>query len=183
MMKILTLIILVAFIVFRNSFTLIKGKRKRIDVETFIYCGRKLIEIFISFLVPILLLLEIIQTKIYLPLYYLGVAISILGLWLMIWTRLARNKDWGFMGDKSENVLFTGGPYKMTRHPYYVGAILVGVGLYLQLNYVLVILMASVVFFIHYVIKKKDTFLLEQFGSNYLDYKKKVGIIPWFNRF
>ena len=127
-----------------------------------------------------MLLLEIIKTNIYLPTYILGLGISTLGLWLMVWTRLYRNKDWGFMGDQAGGDLFTQGAYRFTRHPYYIGAILVGIGLYLQLNYLLVILMIPVVFFILYVIKKEDAYLQHQFGQKYLVYKGKVGIIPWF---
>jgi protein-S-isoprenylcysteine O-methyltransferase Ste14 len=179
-MKIITLIILLTFIIFRNSFTLLKGKRKRVSVTTFIYLGRKMIEIFVYLLIPILLLMELLKTNIYPPVYFLGLGLSILGLGFMVWTRLYRNKDWGFMGDEAGNSLFTHGAYRFTRHPYYIGAILVGIGLYLQLNYFLVILMLPVVFFILYVIKKEDAYLQEQFGQEYIAYKNKVGIIPWF---
>lgn len=179
-MKLVTLIILVAFIVFRNSFTLIQGKRDRKMVTMFIYGGRKLIEIFISFLIPILLLLEIIKTHILNPFYYVGIFISVIGLTFMAWTRFNRNKDWGFMGDDSGDTLFIGGPYRFTRHPYYIGAICTGIGIYLQLNYWMTFLMLPVLFFILYVIKKEDTFLEHKFGLSYLEYKKKVGIFPWF---
>lgn len=84
------------------------------------------------------------------------------------------------MGDDSGEVLFTGGPYRFTRHPYYIGAILVGIGLYLQLNYVLAILMLPVIIFMIYVMKKEDNFLEQKFGQTYLEYKQKVGIFPWF---
>ncbi len=84
------------------------------------------------------------------------------------------------MGDDSGDTLFTGGPYKFTRHPYYIGAILTGVGIYLQLNYWLVFLMAPVIFFILHVIKKEDHFLERKFGATYSEYKKRVGLIPWF---
>ncbi len=149
-------------------------------VTSFIYWGRKIIEIFISFLLPILLLLEIVKTNTTNPSYYLGVLFSLLGLSLMIWTRFYRNKDWGFMGDDSGDVLFTGGPYKFTRHPYYAGAALTGVGIYLQLHYWLAFLMLPVILFMLYVIKKEDGFLEKKFGDRYLEYKRKVGIIPWF---
>lgn len=179
-MKLITLTILIAFIVFRNSFTLLKGKRDRKLVTVFIYAGRKFIEVFISFLIPILLLLEVIQTNIYIPAYYLGILFSIIGLYFMVWTRFNRNKDWGFMGDDSGKILFTGGPYRFTRHPYYVGSILVGVGIYLQLNYTFTLLMLPVMLFILYVIKKEDNFLKKKFGHQYSEYKNKVGIFPWF---
>lgn len=84
------------------------------------------------------------------------------------------------MGDDSGDVLFTDGPYKFTRHPYYVGAMLAGIGIYLQLNYWLTLLMLPVVLFMLYVIKKEDEFLEKRFGNAYSKYKRKVGIIPWF---
>lgn len=149
-------------------------------VTSIIYWGRKIIEIFISFLIPILLLLEIIKTNTTNLSYYLGVLFSLLGLSLMIWTRFNRNKDWGFMGDDSGDVLFTNGPYKFTRHPYYVGAALTGIGIYLQLNYGLALLMLPVIIFMLYVIKREDSFLENKFGNRYTEYKSKVGIIPWF---
>ncbi len=179
-MNLLTLFFLLGFIVFRNSFTLIQGKRNRKAVTLFIYWGRKTIEIIISFLVPALLLLEIIETKIFSPLYYLGVACSVFGLGFMVWTRFYRNKDWGFMGDDSGDTLFTGGPYNFTRHPYYIGAIFTGIGIYLQLNYWLTFLMLPVALFVLHVIKKEDDFLSNKFGGAYQEYKKKVGIFPWF---
>ncbi len=179
-MKSITLIILLAFIIFRNSFTTLQGKRDRTRVTSFIYWGRKLIEIFVSFLIPILLLLEIIKTDIYIPFYYTGILLSVTGLSFMMWTRFNRNRDWGFMGDDSGDRLFTEGPYRFTRHPYYVGAVLAGIGIYLQLNYILTILMLPTILFMLHVIKKEDYFLENKFGSKYSEYKQKVGISPWF---
>lgn len=179
-MQLLSLLILVTFVVLRNSFTIFNGKRDRTKVTSFIYWGRKLIEIAISFVVPALLLLGVIPIKTFSVLYILGVLLSLKGLVFMLWTRLCRNTDWGFMGDDSGETLFTGGPYRYTRHPYYAGAILVGIGLYLQLNYWLALLMIPVVFFIAYVIKKEDVFLEQRFGQTFIDYKKKTGVFPWF---
>ena len=179
-MNILTFLIFLIFFIFRNSFTLLKGKRDRKQVTSFVYVVRKLIEVSIYFLVPILLLLGIIRQEVYTPLYYAGLLVSIIGLVLMMWTRFNRNKDWGFMGDGSGVILFTDGPYKFTRHPYYIGAIFVGVGIYLQLNYPLALLMVPVVFFVIHVIKKEDDFLQKEFSSKFIEYKNKVGIFPWF---
>jgi len=179
-MKIVTILLLIGFIVFRNGFTLIQGKRDRKMVTSFIYWGRKIIEIFISFLVPILLILDIVKTNITNYSYYLGVVLSVIGLSLMIWTRFNRNKDWGFMGDDSGDHLFTEGPYQFTRHPYYAGAAFTGIGIYLQLNYWLAFLMLPVILFMLYVIKIEDEFLARKFGDKFRKYKAKVGIFPWF---
>ncbi len=178
-MKIITIVILLAFFIFRNSLTLLKGKRVINNVTTFIYIGRKLIEVTIFFIIPTLLLLDIILINVYKPLYYVGLLLSVLGLFFMVWTRFNRNNDWGFMGDTSGKDLFTNGPYKITRHPYYIGAIFVGVGIYLQLNYFFVILMIPVIFFILHVIRKEDNFLHNQFGVRFDEYKNRVGVFPW----
>jgi protein-S-isoprenylcysteine O-methyltransferase Ste14 len=179
-MNILPLTILIIFFVFRNSFTLLKGKRNIKQVSSFIYIGRKIIEIVICFLIPGLILLNILEQNIYIPFYWSGVVISVIGLILMISTRLNRNKDWGFMGDRSGDTLFTNGPYRFTRHPYYIGAIFVGIGIYLQLNYILVFLVVPAIFFIKHVISKEEAFLEKEFGQKYMDYRNKVGIFPWF---
>lgn len=180
-MKIITAVILLIFFIFRNSFTLLKGKRDKSHVTLLIYFGRKLIEIVIFFIIPVLLLLKMIEINIYEPLYYLGLLLSVIGLFLMMWTRFYRDKDWGFMGDTPEKDLFTSGPYKITRHPYYMGAIFVGIGIYLQLNYYLVILMLPVILFVIYVIHTEDDFLYNKFGAKFEEYKKKVGVFPWFH--
>ena len=98
----------------------------------------------------------------------------------MFLTRLNRKKDWGFMGDKTGESLFTNGIYSVTRHPYYVGAILLGVGVYFVLNSYFVLLMIPVIIFLVKVINNEDKYLLERFGDQFIEYKKKVGIIPWF---
>jgi protein-S-isoprenylcysteine O-methyltransferase Ste14 len=149
-------------------------------ITSFVYWGRKVIEIIIYFVIPALILFEIIDMHTSLVLSWLGITLSIIGLCLMIWTRFNRDKDWGFMGDESSDILFTSGPYVFSRHPYYAGAILVALGIYLQLNYYLVILLIPAIVFIIHVIRKEDAFLEEKFGSQFTDYKKRVGVIPWF---
>lgn len=72
-MKVLTLILLLCFVLLRNGFTLIKGKRDRKATSLFIYWGRKGVEIFISLLIPIFLFLGVIETKTTTSLFYLGI--------------------------------------------------------------------------------------------------------------
>lgn len=98
----------------------------------------------------------------------------------MVWTRIVRNKDWGFMGDDADSTLFINGPYKFIRHPYYTGSVLTGIGIYLQLNYIFVILMIPVIIFIIYVTKKEDVFLEKKFGEEFKQYKNNVkSLIPF----
>ena len=98
----------------------------------------------------------------------------------MVLTRVNRKEDWGYMGDKTGGRLFTNGIYSVTRHPYYIGAIILGVGVYLILNSWFVLLMIPVILFIKKVIDNEDKYLLEKFGNEFIEYKKKVSVIPWF---
>ncbi len=76
-------------------------------------------------------------------------------------------------------VLFTKGIYGVTRHPYYVGAILVGLGIYLILNSWFILIMLPIILFVNKVIKKEDQYLFEKFKDEWKNYKNKVGIIPF----
>ncbi|MFA6404940.1 MAG: isoprenylcysteine carboxylmethyltransferase family protein [Candidatus Paceibacterota bacterium] len=179
-MKIFTAILLILFFVFRNSFTLFLGKRDKKRTTFFIFLMRKVIEIIILFFIPILIIFGFIKSSTNVYIFLIGTIISIIGLSLMAWTRFGRKSDWGFMGDDSGELLFINGPYKVSRHPYYIGAILFAIGLYAQLNYFLIILTIPAIFFISHVIKKEESFLANRFGHTWEEYKTRVGIFPWF---
>ena len=98
----------------------------------------------------------------------------------MFWTRLYRKTDWGFMGDDVGTILFTKGPYAITRHPYYLGSITFGFGIYLILNSWLIIMMVPVILFIRNAIKNEENFMKDKFGQEWIIYHNKVNIIPWF---
>lgn len=180
MMKIFTAILLIIFFILRNSFTLFLGKRDKKRITFFIFMMRKIIEIIILFLIPILIIFGFIKSYTDIYIFLIGTIISIIGLFLMAWTRFGRKRDWGFMGDDSGELLFINGPYNVSRHPYYIGAILFAVGLYAQLNYFLILLTIPAIFFIFHVIKKEELFLADKFGRTWEEYKTRVGIFPWF---
>jgi len=85
------------------------------------------------------------------------------------------------MGDDTGTTLFTQGVYSITRHPYYVGAVLLGLGVYLILNSWLILTMFPVLLFVSKVIKKEDAFLYDKFDGKWVNYKKHVGIIPFLS--
>lgn len=180
-------VFLALFAIGRFTWSKLKGKRKRKDVSFGIVFGRSVIQILLSGVIPIMLIIDAFEIKkhfsiygYFIPgLYFFGLILSLLGITCMFLARFHRQKDWGYMGDSTGEVLFTKGIYAVTRHPYYVGAILVGVGIYLILNSWLVLLMLPVVLFVKYVIKKEDEYLLQKFKDQWLVYRKKVGIIPF----
>lgn len=185
--KITAAIVLCVFCIGRFGWSRIKGKRERKNVSSDVVSVRFTIQLFASGIIPGLLILNIfdiskltmITHSSNVGLYLIGLIASLLGITLMFFTRFHRQKDWGFMGDNAGEVLFTKGIYGVTRHPYYVGAILVGLGIYLILNSWFILIMLPIILFVNKVIKKEDQYLFEKFKDEWKNYKNKVGIIPF----
>ncbi len=177
------LIFLFVFFVFRYAWSIIGGKRQRQKSTNTIVFFRKFFELLTYLILPVLLSINlipqllIIEENLYIKI--IGILFSIVGLLFIIWTRISRKQDWGLMGDIPGNVLVKTGAYSVCRHPYYIGAILLILGIYLQLNSLYIVLAILGTVFLFYVMKKEDAELFTQFGKEYLEYKKKVGIIPW----
>lgn len=76
--------------------------------------------------------------------------------------------------------LVTGGPFRISRNPIYVGLIFVYIGLSLRfgLLWSLVLLPVVVVVLTWAVIKREERYLLTKFGRAYLDYQARVP--RWF---
>lgn len=184
-MNIYPLIFLFIFFAFRYIWSFIGGKRKRKKVTLNVVFLRKLFEVFMYFLMPIFLSFSVIpgykifeDGKIFLG---VGIIFASFGLVLMIWTRLTRKREWGLMGDESADNLVTKGAYSVTRHPYYVGAVFLITGVYLQYNSWWILLIIPGILFLVRVIRKEDMELEIKFGEEFIKYKKKVGIFPWIN--
>jgi len=179
-------VIVIVFFMGRYAWSLISEKRKRIAVGDKLLSGRFLISVVVYLLLPALLVANPFDILVNIQIstnpqgtYYLGLILSVFGSVFMFLARLHRQKDWGLMGDAAGDKLFTRRIYGVTRHPYYVGSVLIGCGVYLILNSWLVMVMVPVVLFVGLVIKREDTFLAEKFGEEWITYKNKVGIIPW----
>jgi protein-S-isoprenylcysteine O-methyltransferase Ste14 len=72
--------------------------------------------------------------------------------------------------------IITTGPYAFSRNPMYVGWTLVNLGIALVSNNLWILLsLLVVIFYTHgFVILKEEQILQEQFGEQYLEYKKAV---------
>jgi protein-S-isoprenylcysteine O-methyltransferase Ste14 len=74
------------------------------------------------------------------------------------------------------------GMYRLIRHPSYTGSLISFLGFGLSLNnwLSLVIIFLPVFFAMLHRIKIEEKFLIDQFGMEYTDYRKKTyGLIPW----
>src|SRR3989338_7671087 len=183
--KIFAGLTIVLFFGGRLSWSFVKGKRKKDKVASEIVKIRFLISLFVYFIIPFMLIFDIFDLQQFTAIstspfaYILGSVGSLAGLILMFLARFHRQGDWGFMGDDSGDRLFMSGIYGITRHPYYVGAIFVGIGVYLTLNSWLVFLMIPVVLFVQKVIEKEEHFLESKYRDEWFQYTRSVGVIPW----
>jgi len=150
--KITVIVFLLIFFAGRFFWSSIKGKRVKTNVSDGIVNGRFWITLIVYMLLPLILVFNLfgfLDTTTFssnrLLVYIIGLSLSICGIVLMFLARLHRERDWGFMGDNAGDILFTQGIYSITRHPYYIGAIFLGLGIYLVLNSWLILFMFPVI--------------------------------------
>ncbi len=74
------------------------------------------------------------------------------------------------------NALYTGGIFKITRNPIYLGFLVAQIVVAIKLNNLYVILSLPFVFWLlnKWVIDPEEVYLEKLFGQKYLDYKSKV---------
>ncbi|HXW36453.1 MAG TPA: isoprenylcysteine carboxylmethyltransferase family protein [Nitrososphaerales archaeon] len=112
----------------------------------------------------------------------LGLLVTASGVGLAIWARRYLGANWSAIPSlKKEHTLTVTGPYSVVRHPIYTGILMgqLGSALVLGTFASLLVLVISVVF-VWIRIRQEEGLMLEQFGDEYKDYKKKAKtIIPW----
>ncbi len=111
-----------------------------------------------------------------------GISITLLGLGFAVWARVHLGKNWsGSVTIKVDHRLVRTGPYRYVRNPIYTGLLAGFAGTALVIGrvwaiYGLLILLAG--FLIK--IQEEEKVLLENFGEEYLRYKKEVkALIPF----
>lgn len=117
-----------------------------------------------------------------LVLYWLGVALLVVGLLFTVWARVHLGTNWsGTVTVKQDHELVRTGPYALVRHPIYTGLLLGFVGTAIALGewrgIVSLVLVAAA--FI-YKIQTEERFMIETFGAAYVDYRQKTrALIPF----
>ena len=112
-----------------------------------------------------------------LPLRVIGVAIIVVGVVIVLAAaRLFRRAGTPVPPTEPTTVLVTGGIYRWTRNPMYLGLslILLGIGFATGSVWFFIALVAAVFAVTKLAIEKEEVYLADKFGAPYLDYKSRV---------
>ena len=112
---------------------------------------------------------------------YAGLALTILGLSFMAWSRIVLGRNWSAtVTIKEDHELVSSGPYAIVRHPLYAGVLLAMLGTAIYFGQIRGFI-AFLLTFAGWWLKSRteEAFLVEQFGTRYLQYQKQVkALIP-----
>jgi len=114
--------------------------------------------------------------------FVIGVTLITIGLITRIQSMLTLKQYFTYSVAKiDDHQLIETGPYKIIRHPGYLGQLIIFIGISISLSNWLSILAMTIPIAIGYGyrIKVEERFMLEQLGKIYLDYQKRTKrIIP-----
>jgi protein-S-isoprenylcysteine O-methyltransferase Ste14 len=113
---------------------------------------------------------------------WLGLALTATGIGFAIWARLWIGRNWsGLVTIKEHHELIQNGPYALVRHPIYSGFLLAMLGTALvhgELYGLLAFPLAALGWTLK--LRMEESFMVQQFGSAYLDYKRRVkALVPF----
>lgn len=119
-----------------------------------------------------------IPTIIILPVFvdYIALILLFLGLTLAEMTSLKLKEDLVFgLSDSKSHRLQTKGVYSISRHPFYMGFLLILISSVLFVpNIFNIILLAVSWLFHHFIMIKEEEFLTTKYGDEYKEYSEKV---------
>lgn len=111
-----------------------------------------------------------------------GCAAAMAGFAFTIWARFRLGRNWsGTVQVKQDHTLVRRGPYALVRHPIYTGLSLALLGTAVTIGEFRCLIGAALAFFEW---KRKsqleERFMIEQFGREYIEYRREVkGLIPF----
>ncbi|HZX56911.1 MAG TPA: isoprenylcysteine carboxylmethyltransferase family protein, partial [Ilumatobacteraceae bacterium] len=107
---------------------------------------------------------------------WIGVTIGALGLALRVWSMRVLGRDYTrSLRTRDAQTVIDGGPYRLVRHPGYLGSILVWGGSRLAVNwFVAVATVIALVVVYAYRISTEERMLLQHFGDPYRSYKTRT---------
>jgi protein-S-isoprenylcysteine O-methyltransferase Ste14 len=113
--------------------------------------------------------------------HYLGLVLTCAGLAFTVWARAILGRNWSaIVTIRQDHRLVRQGPYRWVRHPIYSGLLLAMLGTAIcfgELRGLIGVALGLVGFWLK--ARLEETFLIEQFGSEYTEYKKEVkALIP-----
>jgi protein-S-isoprenylcysteine O-methyltransferase Ste14 len=114
-----------------------------------------------------------------------GAALVLIGCAVVIWTVLSWTSIFAGHGVLEDHRLITRGAYAVVRHPVYVGAFLIWLGLALAFSNVLALVITVVYVIPVYILylRAEESMMLESFGEEYRDYRSTVPmLLPFLGR-
>jgi len=111
------------------------------------------------------------------PYNYLGIGLIVFGIVINLWTDfLFKKKQITVKPYEMPNFLIVSGPFKLSRHPMYLGmlSILFGMAIFLGslITFIFPVLFVIIIEKLFIPIEEKN--LEKKFGNKYVDYKKRV---------
>ena len=111
-----------------------------------------------------------------------GLALTAAGCAFAIWARLYLGRNWSaIVTIKQNHELVRRGPYAVVRHPIYAGILLAMFGTAISIGQVRgLIAVALALIAWHMKAQLEEAFMIQQFGEDYLRYRKEVkALIPF----
>ena len=144
-------------------------KQSKILPPTYFYL-LLILSIIFHFLLPLVVIIKP-------PLSYLGIIPIILGIYLNIWTdKLFKTKKTTVKPYEKPSQLITEGPFKISRHPMYLGMLLILLGIAIILGSIITFIfpILFILFMEILFIPFEEKNLKEIYKRNYINYRKRV---------
>ena len=112
----------------------------------------------------------------------IGLALTLIGLAFSVWARFCIGKNWSARIElKQGHQLIRRGPYAIVRHPIYLGFMLATLGTAIAFaEWSGLLAFALIVLAWGYKARLEESAMIEQFGSEYEEYRRNVkGFIPF----
>jgi protein-S-isoprenylcysteine O-methyltransferase Ste14 len=120
------------------------------------------------------------ETVIALLLAALGTVVAVGGAVVILWSRTNLGEAWSFIPTAAEQTrLVITGPYRLVRHPIYLGLSMVAVGQAIAFSSgpALFVVLVAVIPSLLWRARAEEDLLTAVFGERYLRYKRRTSII------
>lgn len=133
----------------------------------------------VTYIIPAIQVFSIIlyKSELCLSLRIIGLIVEMFGVIVFILSVLEMKDNWrAGVQKKDKTSLVTTGVYKISRNPAFLGFDLMYIGIVLTFFnwYLLISTIIAIILFHFQIVNVEEDFLIESFGDEYLNYKKKV---------